>query len=213
MPPLGDAAWGKPRASAETSAWKEGGRIQPQEARRGRSPNPRRAGAESWVFAGEMKVSVQLAYKVPVLGPQDRRLLLAPRRFLPGGRELGAQGGAGTRAGPHLAGPHRRRDGGARSPRALCGRFEGSLRLAGAVGTHSEFRIGPCGRLVSSGWSRILAAADLEGRERRAPLSPRPSLFAYGALPCWAFRSLHLDLEGGEDRARTRVAPGQDVEV
>nr|CAI9701444.1 unnamed protein product [Rangifer tarandus platyrhynchus] len=69
-----------------------------------------------------MKVSVQLAYKVPVLGPQDRRLLLAPRRFLPGGRELGAQGGAGTRAGPHLAGPHRRRDGGARSPRALCER-------------------------------------------------------------------------------------------
>ncbi|XP_027373860.1 uncharacterized protein LOC113877689 [Bos indicus x Bos taurus] len=132
-------------------------------------PNPRRVGAESWVFAGEMKVSVQLAYKVPVLGPQDRRLLLAPRRFLPGGRELGSQGGAGSRAGPHLAGPHRRRGGGARSPRALCGRFEGSLRLAGAVGTHSEVRVGPCGRLVSSGWSRILAAADLEGRERRRP--------------------------------------------
>lgn len=207
MPPLGDAAWGKPRASVETSAWKAGGRIQPQEARRGRSPNLRRAGAESWVFAGEMKVSVQLAYKVPVLGPQDRRLLLAPRRFLPGGRELGAQGGAGTRAGPHLAGPHRRRDGGARSPRALCGRFEGSLRLVGAVGTHSEFRVGPCGRLVSSGWSRILAAADFwrEGRNRLLFLPGR----AYSPTgPCWAFWSLHLDLESGEDRARTRVAQG-----
>ena len=46
-----------------------------------------------------------------------------------------------------------------------------------------------------------------EGRDG-APLSPRPSRFAYGALPCCAFRSLHLELEGGEDRARTRVAPG-----
>lgn len=176
MLPLGDAAFegcrlGKTQRLSSlslSSAWKVGGRIH-QEARRGRSRNPRRAGAESWVFAGEMKVSVQLAYKVPVLGPQDRRLLLVPRRFLPGGRELGSQGGAGTRGGPHLAGPHRRRGGGARSPRVVCGRFEGSLRLAGAVGTHSEVRVGPCGRLVSSGWSRILAAADLEGRERRRP--------------------------------------------
>lgn len=48
----------------------------------------RRAGAEGWVFAGEMRVSVQLAYKVPVLGSRDRRLLRAP-----GPRELSAQAG------------------------------------------------------------------------------------------------------------------------
>lgn len=43
------------------------------------SRTPRRTGAESWVFAGKMRVSVQLAYKVPVLGPQDRHFLHAPR--------------------------------------------------------------------------------------------------------------------------------------
>lgn len=44
---------------------------------------PKRTGAESWVFAGKMRVSVQLAYKVPVLGPQDRHFLHAPRRPKP----------------------------------------------------------------------------------------------------------------------------------
>lgn len=43
------------------------------------SRTPRRTGAESWVFAGKMRVSVQLAYKVPVLGSQDRHFLHAPR--------------------------------------------------------------------------------------------------------------------------------------
>lgn len=49
----------------------------PREPVRG-APAPRttrRAGAEGWVFAGEMRVSVQLAYKVPVLGSRDPRLL------------------------------------------------------------------------------------------------------------------------------------------
>lgn len=58
-----------------------GGRTQPREARRGRAApgTPRQMGAEGWVFAGEMRVSDQLAYKVPVLGPRDQRLLHGPR--------------------------------------------------------------------------------------------------------------------------------------
>lgn len=72
---------------------------------RARTPNSeqqdRRAGVEGWVFAGEMRVSVQLAYKVPVLGPRDRRLLRAP-----GPRASSVPGlGPGPWPGRHLLGP------------------------------------------------------------------------------------------------------------
>lgn len=121
MPPLGDAAGGKRRVSAEQSAWKAG-RISLEGARRGRSPSPRRAGAEGWVFAGEMRVLIQLAYKVPVLGPQDRRLLFSPSRLSPPRRARARlPGGPGTPAGPYFADPLWRWAGKARSPRALCG--------------------------------------------------------------------------------------------
>lgn len=56
---------------------------QPVVGGRTASGTPRRTGAESWVFAGKMRVSVQLAYKVPVLGPQDRHFLHSPRRPQP----------------------------------------------------------------------------------------------------------------------------------
>lgn len=63
------------------------------------SRTPRRTGAESWVFAGKMRVSVQLAYKVPVLGSQDRHFLHAPR---PPPRSPPFLGPRALRLGPHL---------------------------------------------------------------------------------------------------------------
>lgn len=65
-----------------------------------------------------MRVSVQLAYKVPVLGSQDR-LLLAPGR-----RELSAQVGQGPRPG----GTSRVRTGDGlarRARRGLCAEVQG----------------------------------------------------------------------------------------
>ena len=217
MPPLGDAAWGKPRISGEQSAWKAGSRIQSQEARRGRSPNPRRAGAESWVFAGEMRVSVQLAYKVPVLGPRDRRLLLALHRFLPGGRELGAQAGQGARPGRTSRGPHWRGGVARHARREFCAEVRGIPGLGRSNGNalgNSSWSL--CAVLVSPGGAGSPPGPTWrEGRDG-APLPNRRSLFVYQALPCCVLRSRSLELGGGEDRPRSRVVPGsmgRDVEV
>lgn len=78
----------------EQSAVQRGGGLRKSVGGLSAPRTPRRTGAEGWVFAGEMRVSVQLAYKVPVLGPQDRRLLRCPRpslastRVRPSGRGL-----------------------------------------------------------------------------------------------------------------------------
>lgn len=216
MPPLGDAAWGKPRISDEQSAWKAGSRIQSQEARRGRSPNPRRAGAESWVFAGEMRVSVQLAYKVPVLGPRDRRLLLAPHRFLPGGREVGAQAGQGPRPGRTSRGPHWRWGGKARSPRTLCGGSRDPWAWQEQWERTRKFElVTACGSCSPGGAGSPPGPTWRKGRDG-APLPNRWTLFVYQALPCCAFQSRSHELGSGEDRPRSRVVPGnmgRDVEV
>lgn len=183
MPPLGDAAGGKRRVSAEQSAWKAG-RISLEGARRGRSPSPRRAGAEGWVFAGEMRVLIQLAYKVPVLGPQDRRLLFSPPRLSPpGGRELGSQVGQGPRPGR----TSRIRSGGGLARRArlgLCAEVRGIPVLGGSNWNG----------LGNSSWSlRAVRVLRVEldprrgrpgGRAKRAPLSlTRGAPLARAATP------------------------------
>lgn len=151
-----------------------------------------------------MKVSVQLAYS-PSPRPQDRQLLLAPRRFSRADASSAPKAWAGTRGGPHLAGPHRRRVAG-RSPRGCVERFEGST-TGRSGGNALGFELVPAGGWCPPGGARGSWPRPTWRRDG-APLSPRPSQFACRALPCWAFRSLHLELEGGEDRARTRVAPG-----
>lgn len=98
------------------------------------SRTPRRAGAEDWVFAGEMRVSIQLAYKVPVLGCRDRWLLQAPCRLSPRSPELSAQAEKWTPAGlPSLESALERGWQGALTQGSVR-RFEGSPRFAGARG-------------------------------------------------------------------------------
>ncbi|XP_037666411.1 translation initiation factor IF-2-like [Choloepus didactylus] len=116
------AAWGK--ASAGQSAVRRaGGWTQLEKARRGVArTRTLRMGAEGWVFAGEMRVSVQLAYKVPVLGPQDRRCLGAPRPRPASSRAHQRRRGGLDSGGAATPRVHTGERGGkARSLRALCG--------------------------------------------------------------------------------------------
>ncbi|XP_066220483.1 collagen, type I, alpha 1b-like [Saccopteryx leptura] len=107
----------------------------PRETVRGASAprTPRRAGAEGWVFAGEMRMSVQLAYKVPVLGSRDRRLLRAP-----GPRKLSAGARTWTLAAPPP--PRSTLERGWQGTFAVSSvrRFEGPLRLPEAKGMRWE---------------------------------------------------------------------------
>lgn len=118
-----------PRASAVP---KTSGGTQPWTVHQGRTAprTPRRTGTESWVFAGKMRVSVQLAYKVPVLGPQDRHFLHVPRRLRPAPSWPScAPAGPPTRMSTRVEGLGRR------APRVVCA-VRGNLCFGRVRATH-----------------------------------------------------------------------------
>lgn len=176
------------------------------------APRPRRrAGAEGWVFAGEMRVSVQLAYKVPVLGPQDRQLLRAPGRLGRSSalrRECELLPGATSR--DHTG------EGAARGPRrGLCGRIRGIpvLRRNGGnvLRTLSRSLRAIGVRSVFFGWSRFPPGRTWSGLGGVAWGET-----VHQGLPCRASQGGCLELGSGEDHPISGVAPWEmalDVEV
>lgn len=169
------------------------------------APRPRRrAGAEGWVFAGEMRVSVQLAYKVPVLGPQDRQILRAPGRLgrspalrrecelLPGATSRGHTG-----------------EGAARGPRrGLCGRIRGMpvLRRNGGnvLRTLSRSLCAIGGRSVFFGWSRFPPGRTWGGGWGGG-VERQPTRACPAALP----RAAALSLEVGRITRFLELLPGR----
>lgn len=156
-----------------------------------------------------MRVSVQLAYKVPVLGPQDRRLLPSSR---PARQELSAQAGVyRDHTGEGVARGARR---------GLCGQIRGIpvfrrnsgnvLRTLSrplcAVGVRSAF----------SGWSRFPPGRTWSWRGESLPLPSSPQPGTHQGLPWCAFQSGYLGLGSGESHPISGVIPeemGRDVEV
>lgn len=141
---------------------------------------PKRTGAESWVFAGKMRVSVQLAYKVPVLGPQDRHFLHAPRRPKPA-----PSWSSCAPAGPPPPMSTRVEGLGRRAPRgvsAVWGKSVLRQRNSNALESVSRQPPGRAGTLLGVIW----------GRGRKGFFLLDPPALLYGA---------NLEFGGGEDRA------------
>lgn len=82
-------------------------------------------------------MSIQLAYKVPVLGCRDRWLLQAPCRLSPRSPELSAQAEKWTPAGLLALGSALERGWQGALTQGSVRRFEGSLSVAGARGKRS----------------------------------------------------------------------------
>lgn len=142
-------------------------------------------------------MSVQLAYKVPVLGSRDRRLLRAP------GPRARAQrpGWDLDPGGPPPPGSTLERG----WPGALASdsvrRFHGSLRVSEATGTRWDIRVGHRVWFVSSGRREIPAGPTRREGGEVAPFSPT----GHAASPPRAYPAAHsgergnLELGGKED--------------
>lgn len=155
-----------------------------------------------------MRVSIQLAYKVPVLGPQDRRLLPSSR---PARQELSAQAGAyRDRTGEGVArGARRGLWADSRDPCVSQEQWERAQNFK-SVTVCSRCQV----RVLRV--EPIPARADVELGGESLPLPSCPRPVTHQGLPWCAFQSGYLGLGSGEDHPISGVIPGEmgrDVEV